>query len=111
MNNNIQFLFIYKLVAEFFFHRPFALLVNADFLEFVAKKNICKDKLESQECIEQLTMLAETHFHNAFGNDDDVNCQYRFRMFRDFWKSYHAEVDVTEGTHSFLRCFLTRCYS
>jgi hypothetical protein len=100
------------MVAEFFFHRPFDSIVTADFLEFVGKRNMCEDKKESQDCLEQLTAVAETHFENAFGNEGDVvNCQYRFRMFRDFWKSYHAEVDVTEGTHSFLRFLLKGRYS
>jgi hypothetical protein len=89
------------LVSEFFFHRPIQFSITADVLEFVGKKNICKDKKESQACLELLQALAETHFDNAFGDVTDVvKCQYRFRMFRDFWKSYHADVDVTEGTHS-----------
>ena len=93
-----------KLAAEFFFHRPFnTAAVTANVLEILGKRNIrtdCStDATESYDCIESLTTLAEKHFNAAFGDENDDYCQHRFKMFRDFWKSYHADISVSEGNY------------
>jgi hypothetical protein len=98
---------ITQLAAEFFFHRPFNITaITANVLEILGKRNIrtdfSTDATESFDCIETLTAVAESHFDAAFGDEKDAYSQHRFKMFRDFWKSYHADISVSEGNLLFI---------
>lgn len=117
---------ITQLAAEFFFHRPFNITaITANVLEILGKRNIrtdfSTDATESFDCIETLTAVAESHFDAAFGDEKDAYSQHRFKMFRDFWKSYHADISVSEGNllfilnehnrRSYMYFFLHFCYN